>query len=93
MTNRKVYVIRSSDSGNIGVYSNIKKACERAVFYMTDETELHISVYREKDGIKSWEKIPATYYNVAEQFRSRSTVIIYNNEENVDCEIERFNLQ
>lgn len=37
MADKKVYIVRGSEDGNLGVYSNMKRAYERAVRYISEK--------------------------------------------------------
>ena len=39
----RMFVVRGSEDGNLGIYSSVKKAYERAVLYMQDCGELESS--------------------------------------------------
>jgi hypothetical protein len=50
---KKVFVVRGSHDGNIGVYGNVKGAYERCLEYLS-ETEVKTSYSQALKGCKSW---------------------------------------
>lgn len=41
---KKVYIVRGSEDGNLGVYSNFKRAYQEAVNYVTNDGEWNLEL-------------------------------------------------
>lgn len=71
---KNVYVVRGSEDGILGVYTNKKLAYENAVSYLTQNdkaSDLTITkIKKDKDGQYTSKKIPATYQNVINVFKT-----------------------
>jgi hypothetical protein len=52
---KKVFVVRGSHDGNIGVYGNVKGAYEKCLEYLHDHVnEINTSYSQALKGCKSW---------------------------------------
>jgi len=64
MRNKKVYVVRGSEDGNIGVFTNKKKAYQCAFGYASSFGEEEVFI---RAGWKNYEKVKASYTNACKE--------------------------
>lgn len=71
MTNKKLYLVRGSEDGTIGIYSNVKKAYEVAKTYVEWEKNRNVLTYSQvcKDL-----KVNRVSYVVVTSSRSECTI-------------------
>lgn len=74
---KKIYVVRGSEDGNIGVYSNMKLAYNKASSYVKNSCEPDTKIL--------------SYSQVCSEFRSVDSVSLHD-ESGINAEIELFGL-
>lgn len=88
---KKLYVVRGQHDGNLGIYSNIKRAFEVAINYVGGKGI--VSRIIEKDNQRTLKYYNATYTKIIDHFRKHHIEEIFDSEsENTLAEIERFYL-
>ena len=93
MTDKKVYIVRGNHDGNIGVYTNIKKAYNAAILYAGDKPVLSFIKGEIKEGTGRIIYRRATYNWVVAKLKKISEIEIYENEnEETIATIQRFYL-
>ena len=68
--NKKMYIVKGSEDGNLGIYSNLKRAYEKAIKYTEHDEERNIKSYakvckefNEHKDYWSWEvNVDENYY-------------------------------
>lgn len=75
---KTVYVVRGSEDGTLGVYTNIKKAYEMACKYLHEfSDQMTVSVWnKDKTGLVDRK---GSYSNVTKDMKQNSSVFIYAN--------------
>ena len=73
MTNKKDYTVHGSHDGVIGVYSNIKKAYEKAIDYIENEEAVTTLVIDNPDGTYYFSDVKGTYSNICKFLDKNST--------------------
>ena len=82
MTKKRMYIVRGSEDGNLGVYSNVKNAYERAITYIKIDEERIVTL---KDK-------PVTYAKVVKALKSFGCMLENNTDSTyVDIEVHWLN--
>lgn len=87
---KKLFVVRGSEDGNLGVYSNVKRALDRAEEYLkSSEGGMFINFPPKSHG-EFCVKREATYANVCIRLNSVDYVEIELNSSSTTCSIQKF---
>ena len=89
---KKIYIVRGSEDGNIGAYSNIKRAFARAMDYMNQNGLVKTTVmFMQDTNPPTGKEAPASYANVCKKLTDIGLVTIESNDR-ASVEIELFYL-
>lgn len=91
MKPRKLFTVKGSEDGMLGVYSNVKRAYTRAMQYLNQNGAVKCTVAFLTDDGKSIIEKPASYINVCKKLTDPGVAQI-EAEDRVDATIERFYL-
>ena len=65
--NKKIYVVRGSEDGNLGAYSNVKRAHAKALEYLNQNGPVDAKVFFTTSDPQHLREAAATYANVAKK--------------------------
>ena len=92
--NKKIYVVRGSEDGNLGAYSNAKRAHARALDYLNQNGEVKtvVSFIAKNGNTPSLRTMPANYRNVCIKLADAGSCEIEILGDRVTAQIELFYL-